>query len=84
MRRYAILIVTLLLLGTPTAQLAAAGARASGQAVEALTTYLAGPADKRSPLAEQREFDFGIFLALFGLACAGCALLGTAAGAFLS
>ncbi|MEE2953285.1 MAG: hypothetical protein VYD57_18830 [Pseudomonadota bacterium] len=38
----------------------------------------------RSPLAEQREFDFGIFLALFGLACAGCALIGIAAGASLS
>ncbi|WP_084412449.1 hypothetical protein [Fulvimarina manganoxydans] len=38
----------------------------------------------RSPLAEQREFDFGIFLAVFGLACAGCVLLGIAAGASLS
>ncbi|MCK5934470.1 MAG: hypothetical protein KAG89_20145 [Fulvimarina manganoxydans] len=38
----------------------------------------------RLPLAEQREFNFGIFLALFGLACAGCALLGIAAGASLS
>jgi len=53
MKRCSILLVTLLLLGIPTAQLAAAGARASGRAVEALTTYLASPTDKRSPLAEQ-------------------------------
>jgi len=53
MKRCSILLVSLLLLSAPAPQLAAAGARASGRAVEALTKYLAAPVDERSPLDEQ-------------------------------
>ena len=53
MKRLSLLLVTLLMLSAPAGQLAAAGARASGRAVEALTKYLAEPVEGRPALGEQ-------------------------------